>query len=840
MGTLISGMSWASMALLIERVKMASIFLSHSSKDATAVKRMAEWLSAEGFTPLLVDFDPALGIPAGRTWERELYASLRKADAVIFLGSTASASSQWCFAEVSLARSLGKPVFPIALESGVRLNVLDDVQWLDLAADGEAAFASLRTGLERAGLSSGDSSGADLGQTGSEASPTLDPYEVASNLANDVWTTGDQLGYWPYAKAISEFVRHPDTRPPCTIGIKGPWGVGKTSLMRMVQDDLDPPQINLSEDRGPLGRRQRIQLINTSHDQNATTTRRPRWRSSVPRLWQRREQVTNRTVLRKLDDQARAGMPEQDVTIPRPTGSAQADAEQMAAAPISGGDEGDWRPTVWFNPWMYQSGEQIWAGLAFEIISQITGRMETVDRERFWLQLNLRRVDPDAVRRKLHRALLERLLPTVSWIIGAALVASAMLLIRSLIPVAENALTTIARAVLAGGPIVALIQGIWRWRIFLTGAASGVLPDLVKQPDYGGLRGLLGEETKDAYAALVRDPGYEHRLGFLYLVQTDMSRVLNLVATETRPVVIFIDDLDRCAPGAVVQVIEAINLFLAGQFPNCIFIIAMEPEMVAAHIETAYKELGNSLQAADYWGQASMLGWRFLDKIVQLPLTLPVLEVQQIGDFAGIMLTGGGRGVDLPRDVESASGERSTNEPEGSVGNVAPISMREVDASVKRKTLSELLRDDAPMLQEVVSTAASWLDNNPREIKRFVNVFRFYAAIRQEREIAGLATPRSLSEVAKLAVLAVRWPRLRNSFSRRIGQLESETVLAVLERSIREAPGEAEWRIRQEAVVKTLESMAVPERLCDELVREDLFHFLVSEPSIGGCARGFL
>ena len=67
-------------------------------------------------------------------------------------------------------------------------------------------------------------------------------YGVAprARLTRDYWTTKDLLGYRAYADAISAFVRHPDTLPPLTIGVKGPWGAGKTSLMRMVQGELDP------------------------------------------------------------------------------------------------------------------------------------------------------------------------------------------------------------------------------------------------------------------------------------------------------------------------------------------------------------------------------------------------------------------------------------------------------------------------------------------------------------------------------------------------------------------------------------------------------------------------
>jgi hypothetical protein len=69
-----------------------------------------EWVVERLRTAGFVDFDPEQGIPAGRSWERELYAQLRRIDAVILLASEASVASRWCFAQLSLARSLGRPV----------------------------------------------------------------------------------------------------------------------------------------------------------------------------------------------------------------------------------------------------------------------------------------------------------------------------------------------------------------------------------------------------------------------------------------------------------------------------------------------------------------------------------------------------------------------------------------------------------------------------------------------------------------------------------------------------------------------------------------------------------
>jgi hypothetical protein len=89
---------------------MASVFVSDSSRDRVVTERVVARLRAAGFAALFIDFDPEQGMPAGRSWERELYAQLRRTDAVIFLAREASVASRWCFAELSLARSLGRPV----------------------------------------------------------------------------------------------------------------------------------------------------------------------------------------------------------------------------------------------------------------------------------------------------------------------------------------------------------------------------------------------------------------------------------------------------------------------------------------------------------------------------------------------------------------------------------------------------------------------------------------------------------------------------------------------------------------------------------------------------------
>ncbi|MGY1761802.1 TIR domain-containing protein [Geodermatophilus sp. SYSU D00779] len=213
---------------------MPALFLSHSNRDRIATERVSSWLQRAGFTTVFVDFDPAQGIPAGRNWERELYAQLRRTEAVVFLGTHAATASQWCFAELSLARSLGHPVFPLILEPGVRLPLLADVQWIDLVDtdltdqhDGNGYGAPpgllrLLAGLRAAGLDPADAFSWDPARSPYPGLAPFDPEDAAVFFARERET-----------ERLLELL-HPTLQRGAGrfVAVVGPSGSGKSSLLR--------------------------------------------------------------------------------------------------------------------------------------------------------------------------------------------------------------------------------------------------------------------------------------------------------------------------------------------------------------------------------------------------------------------------------------------------------------------------------------------------------------------------------------------------------------------------------------------------------------------------------
>ena len=150
---------------------MSTLFISHSRKDNIAAEHLCTKLRADGHQSIFLDFDPEVGIKAGVSWERTLYTKLRSCRAVIALCSDNYIASQWCFAEIALARMEGKQVFVLQIDpwlATTRLpSILTEEQFIDLRADPEAGYRRLLNGLRGRGI---------VSAAAREWSPVTSPY----------------------------------------------------------------------------------------------------------------------------------------------------------------------------------------------------------------------------------------------------------------------------------------------------------------------------------------------------------------------------------------------------------------------------------------------------------------------------------------------------------------------------------------------------------------------------------------------------------------------------------------------------------------------------------------
>ena len=145
-------------------------------------------------------------------------------------------------------------------------------------------------------------------------------------------------------------------------------------------------------------------------------------------------------------------------------------------------------------------------------------------------------------------------------------------------------------------------------------------------------------------------------------------------------------------------------------------------------------------------------------------------------------------------------------------------------------------------MQEVIGYSARFLRPNPREIKRFANVFRFLVMVATERRLAELEAPDQLSALAKLAVLSTRWPSVVTDLMRPVSWSDERTLFELLEDPPKSAAtgqarrGAAERR----SLERSLASCGLSEAAAKRLLSDDLRRFMASPPRIGAYADDWL
>ena len=163
-------------------------------------------------------------------------------------------------------------------------------------------------------------------------------------------------------------------------------------------------------------------------------------------------------------------------------------------------------------------------------------------------------------------------------------------------------------------------------------------------------------------------------------------------------VVVLVDDLDRCLPPATVATLEAIKLFLSVK--KMAFVIAADQDMVRDAIAASLAGTNRSEAFASH----------YLEKIVQLPISLPRLSPADAEAYIALLLTA------------------VTNDREA----IRPLVAHCADQRRKGAALLEDFADELKVKpsEEILRFASQVNDGllpsqrgNPREIKRFLNAF---------------------------------------------------------------------------------------------------------------------
>jgi tetratricopeptide (TPR) repeat protein/Cdc6-like AAA superfamily ATPase len=417
--------------------------------------------------------------------------------------------------------------------------------------------------------------------------------------------------------------------------------------------------------------------------------------------------------------------------------------------------------TIWFNAWKYNKDENLWSALIQTIINQSGQHGSFFGKLRVKYRLWRFRTDLGAGARETARVIANVIVR--AFIIFLCVIAGIQS--RS-ISGALNAFFT-SHALI---PVMAL-------PVILT-ALAAIIAIIAADPTK--LWELFVGGIHFDYKKFERELSYRQHVAFYDQFSEEFKRLVDLLQSTDKPLVIFIDDMDRCLQENQLQILENIKVFLDDT--QCIFIIGVDKAIVESAIDARYREQGieqvlnngelQQLQQLQQIQQPHLANHRrilhedYLDKIIPLAFPIPRLRQQQIGEFIRTL------------NRETIEDDKDRTDTKIIAVDASDPDINIIDPNVK---LASLKKDVSDHHVELCSDIFGLgLPPNPRKIKRALRSFRFArnqilarinAGQKKEGERDMLA-----SLLAKLVVIQSQYPQFYEevtSQSTLLGELES-------------------------------------------------------------------
>ena len=186
-----------------------------------------------------------------------------------------------------------------------------------------------------------------------------------------------------------------------------------------------------------------------------------------------------------------------------------------------------------------------------------------------------------------------------------------------------------------------------------------------------------------------------------------------LKKSKVENVVVFIDELDRCLPDTVLEVFEAMRLFLFVEGMS--FVIGADERLIQYSIKSKYKEVpGNNLD----------IGKEYLEKVIQYPLYIPQLTRAEVNQYLACLL------------LKQTLSDEKFKEILGIVYTLTPDQDLSMDLiSDKAPDLTENCKQEMALARQISSVLAPSINGNPRQCKRFLNTLYMRLKLAEARNV---------------------------------------------------------------------------------------------------------
>lgn len=248
---------------------------------------------------------------------------------------------------------------------------------------------------------------------------------------------------------------------------------------------------------------------------------------------------------------------------------------------------------------------------------------------------------------------------------------------------------------------------------FLIAGGIGALADLTLSSILASIKNSSGGiDTKQIEEILEKFKKEENTRTDVKNFRNEFKTLLEMSKVEN--VVVFIDELDRCQPDTILEVFEAMRLFLFVEGTS--FIIGADERLIQYAIKSKYKEVpGNNLD----------IGKEYLEKVIQYPITIPQLNRTEVNQYLSCLL--------LEKRLED---KKDFNQLLSAICSLKPdeeFTMELINA--KANSIADSCRDEMALSRQISSVLAPSINGNPRQCKRFLNMLYMRLNLAKARQV---------------------------------------------------------------------------------------------------------
>ena len=248
---------------------------------------------------------------------------------------------------------------------------------------------------------------------------------------------------------------------------------------------------------------------------------------------------------------------------------------------------------------------------------------------------------------------------------------------------------------------------------FLIAGGIGTLTDLTLSSIFASIKNSSGGiDTKQIEEILEKFKKEENTRTDVKNFRNEFKTLLEMSKVEN--VVVFIDELDRCQPDTILEVFEAMRLFLFVEGTS--FIIGADERLIQYAIKSKYKEVpGNNLD----------IGKEYLEKVIQYPITIPQLNRTEVNQYLSCLL--------LEKRLED---KKDFNQLLSAIYSLKPDEEFTMELiNIKANSIADSCRDEMALSRQISSVLAPSINGNPRQCKRFLNMLYMRLNLAKARQV---------------------------------------------------------------------------------------------------------